>query len=171
MTIPQDEQIKLKSVSKQKKTGITINGASNVLIRLSQCCQPIPGDDVVGFITRGRGITVHKRNCPSLKRLAGEPERLINIVWEGTPDAFYPIKVAVEAIDRPNLLKDVADEISLGKTNIIKAEAYVEEDKHAVFKFILEVRSHDHLKEIFARLKKIKNVTDVYKLNEKVILK
>ncbi len=171
VAIPQDEQIKLKTVSKQKKTGITINGASNVLIRLSQCCQPIPGDDVVGFITRGRGITVHKRNCPSLKRLAGEPERMINIVWEGSPDTFYPIKVAVEAIDRPNLLKDVADEISLGKTNIIKAEAYVEESKHAVFKFILEVRGNDHLKEIIHRLKNIKNVTNVYKLNEKVILK
>ncbi|MBN1497384.1 MAG: bifunctional (p)ppGpp synthetase/guanosine-3',5'-bis(diphosphate) 3'-pyrophosphohydrolase [Spirochaetes bacterium] len=171
VAIPQDEQIKLKSISRQKKTGITVNGASNVLIRLSQCCQPIPGDDVVGFITRGRGITVHKRSCPSLKRLSGEPERIINIVWEGSPDTLYPIKVAVEAIDRPNLLKDVADEISLGKTNIIKAEAHVQEGKHAVFKFILEVRSNDHLKEIIARLRNIKNVTDVYKLNEKVILK
>ncbi len=172
-SIPGDEQIKLKSTPRKKKkqAGITINGASNVLIRLSQCCQPIPGDDVVGFITRGRGITVHKRNCPSLKRLAHEQERFVSIKWEGAPDTLYPVKVAVEGIDRPNLLKDVADEIALAKTNIIKVEARVEESEHAVFRFILEVQSNDHLKEIIAKLKSVKNITNVYKLNEKVILK
>jgi len=170
---PQDDQIRLKSTprKRQKQTGITINGATNILIRLSQCCQPIPGDDVVGFITRGRGITVHKKSCPSLKRLNHEQERFVNIKWEGSPDTFYPVKVAVEGIDRPNLLKDVADEIALAKTNIVKVEARVEEADHAVFRFILEVRSNDHLKEIMARLKNIKNITNVYKLNEKVVLK
>jgi GTP pyrophosphokinase len=168
-----DDQIKLKRTprKRQKQAGITINGATNILIRLSQCCQPIPGDDVVGFITRGRGITVHKRNCPSLKRLNHEQERFVSIKWEGSPDTFYPVKVAVEGIDRPNLLKDVADEIALAKTNIVKVEARVEEADHAVFRFILEVRSNDHLKDIMARLKNIKNITNVYKLNEKVILK
>ncbi|HPG50786.1 MAG TPA: bifunctional (p)ppGpp synthetase/guanosine-3',5'-bis(diphosphate) 3'-pyrophosphohydrolase, partial [Spirochaetota bacterium] len=171
VSIPTDEQVRLKTLSKQKKAGITIDGTSNVLIRLSQCCQPIPGDDVIGFITRGRGVAVHKRTCPSLKRLASEKERLISIRWEDSPGALYPVKVAVEAIDRPNLLKDIADEISLGKTNIIKADARVEESGIASFKFILEVRGHDHLKEIIARLKNIRNITNVYKLNEKVILK
>ncbi|MBN2160486.1 MAG: bifunctional (p)ppGpp synthetase/guanosine-3',5'-bis(diphosphate) 3'-pyrophosphohydrolase [Spirochaetes bacterium] len=170
-SIPKDEQIKLKSLTRQKQTGITIEGTSDVLIKLSQCCQPIPGDDVVGFITRGRGITVHKRSCPSLRRLAAEKERLINIVWEGSPNMLFPVKVIVEAIDRPNLLKDVADEISLSKTNIIKAEAHVEDGNIAIFKLILEVTSNDHLKEVSKRLKKIKNVTNVYKLNEKVVLK
>lgn len=170
-SVPKDEQIKLKSLSKQKQTGIIIEGTSNVLIKLSQCCQPIPGDDVVGFITRGRGITVHKRNCPSLKRLTGEKERFINVVWEGSPNMLFPVKVIVEAIDRPNLLKDVADEISLAKTNIVKAEAHVEDGNVAVFKLILEVSSNDHLREVAARLKKIKNVTNVFKLNEKVVLK
>ncbi|OHD63006.1 MAG: hypothetical protein A2176_09265 [Spirochaetes bacterium RBG_13_51_14] len=171
VSIPKDEQIKLKGLSKQRKIGITIEGASDVLIRLSQCCQPIPGDDVVGFITRGRGITVHRRNCPSLKRLNNEKERFINIMWEASSDTFYPVKVAVEAIDRPNLLKDIADEISLAKTNIIKVEAHLENSDIAMFKFILEVRGNDHLKEIIARLKKIKSITRVYKLNEKVVLK
>ncbi|MBP7735585.1 MAG: bifunctional (p)ppGpp synthetase/guanosine-3',5'-bis(diphosphate) 3'-pyrophosphohydrolase [Spirochaetes bacterium] len=171
--VPSEEPVKVKTATKrrQRQAGITINGASNVLIRLSQCCQPIPGDDVVGFITRGRGITVHKRNCPSLKRLAHERERFVTIKWEGAPDTFYPVKVAVEGIDRPSLLKDVADEISLAKTNIIKVEARVEEGNHAVFKFILEVSGNSHLKEIMARLKNIKNITNVYKLNEKVVLK
>ncbi len=171
VSIPQDEQQKLKSASKQIRTGITIDGASNVLIRLSQCCQPIPGDDVVGFITRGRGITVHKRNCPSLKRLSDQKERFINIVWEGAENIYYPVKLTVEAIDRANLLKDITYELSHAKTNIIKAEAHLEESDIAIFKFILEVKSNDHLKEITGRLKGIKNIKNVYKRNEKVILK
>ncbi len=141
------------------------------LIKLSQCCQPIPGDNVVGFITRGRGITIHKKNCPSLKRMEKEKERFIRVVWDGSSNNVYPIKLAVEALDRANLLKDVADEISLCKTNIIKAEAMLKSKDHALLKFILEVRGNDHLKEITSRLKKIKNITDVYKLNEKVVIK
>ncbi|TFH41465.1 MAG: bifunctional (p)ppGpp synthetase/guanosine-3',5'-bis(diphosphate) 3'-pyrophosphohydrolase, partial [Chrysiogenales bacterium] len=139
VTIPKDEQVKLKSLSKQKQTGIIVDGTSDVLIRLSQCCQPIPGDDVVGFITRGRGIAVHKRRCPSLQRMTAEKERFINIVWKDASESVYPIKLAVDAVDRPGLLKDVADEISLSKTNIIKAEAHIEERGVARFKFILEV--------------------------------
>ena len=170
VTIPHEEQIKLKKLSKQKKTGVTIAGASDILIKLSQCCQPIPGDKVIGFITRGRGITVHKTSCPSLKRLRGEKERFIKIVWEESPHSMYPIKLNIEAIDRANLLKDIADEISLCDTNIIKAEATTSAAS-ANFKFILEVTSNKHLNDIIKRIKKIKNVSDVYKLNEKVVIK
>ncbi len=171
VTIPQEEQIKLKTVTRQKGTGFTINGTSNIMIKLSQCCQPIPGDPVVGFITRGRGITVHKKECPSLKRLQDERERFINIVWEEASHALYPVKIELQAVDRPNLLRDIADEISLCKTNIIKVEAQVQEKDAAKFKFILEVNSNRHLSEIIAKLKKIKNVTNVFKLNEKVVIK
>ena len=171
VSIPQEEEIKLKSVSKHSKIGLSVDGSNDVLIRLSQCCQPIPGDDVVGFITRGRGITVHKKSCPSLKHLRNEKERLININWEGSGASLYPVKVAVYGIDRHGLLKDIADEIALSKTNIIKAEAQLSDKNNAVFKFILEVKGNDHLNEVINRLKKIKNITDVYKVNEKVVLK
>jgi GTP diphosphokinase / guanosine-3',5'-bis(diphosphate) 3'-diphosphatase len=171
VSIPQEEQIKLKSVSKQKGSGVTINGTSNIMIRLSQCCQPIPGDQVVGFITRGRGITVHKHNCPSLKRLQDERERFIKIVWDESSSTLYPVKIELQAMDRVDLLRDIADEISLCKTNIIKMEAQVQEKDSARFKFILEVNSNRHLNEIIQRLKKIRNVTNVFKLNEKVIIK
>jgi len=170
VSIPEEEQLRLKKLSNKQSIGISLNGTSNILIKLSQCCQPIPGDNVIGFITRGRGITVHKVTCPSLKRLRAEEERLVNIVWEASDTSFYPVKVAVEALDRPNLLKDVADEISLAKTNIIKAEITTQQH-YALFKFILEVNSQEHLKQIINKIKKIKNITDVYKLNEKVIIK
>ena len=124
----------------------------------------------MGFITRGRGITVHKKNCPALQRLQNESERFVDIQWEQS-ESTYPVKIAVEAMDRTNLLKDVADEISLTKTNIIKAEASVVAKDQALLKFVLEVKSLNHLNDIMKRLKQIKNVTRVYKLNEKVILK
>ena len=170
--IPEDEQIKLSKISENKRSGmISIDGTANALIKLSRCCQPIPGDDVVGFITRGRGVTIHKRSCLSLKRMEKEKERFVNILWESSPYNLYPIKLAVEAADRANLLKDVADEISFCKTNIIKVDANLRNKEYALLKFILEVSGNKHLEEIMARLRKIKSVTNVYKLNEKVVIK
>ncbi len=171
VSIPDDEQTKLSKYSRDNSVGISIEGNNNVLIKLAQCCQPIPGDDVVGFITRGRGITVHKKSCPSLERLMQEKERIINIVWQKNEGNKYPIKLAVEALDRPDLLKDVTDEISLYKSNIIKVEAQLIGGGKALLKFILEVKSNDHLGEITKGIKKLKNVTSAYKINEKVILK
>ena len=171
VSIPEDDQLKLRDFSKNKSIGISIEGNSNVLIKLAQCCQPIPGDDVIGFITRGRGISVHKKTCPSLERLQGESERFINIVWQKDDSNKYPIKLAVEATDRPGLLKDVTDEIALAKSNIIKAEAQLNGKNKALLKFILEVSGNDHLHEIIKRIEKLSSVTDAYKINEKVILK
>ncbi len=173
VSIPESELIKIKQYNKRNKLTLSINGTSNIMIKLSQCCQPIPGDDVVGFITRGRGITVHRTSCPSLKRLKLEKERLINIVWESSEstESTYPIKLVVHATDRQNLLKDLAEEMAQCKTNIIKVEAQVISEGDAMFKFILEVKGVKHLKEIIERVKRIKSVTNAYKLNEKVVLK
>ena len=171
VSIPREEQVRIKNLSKKQRIGVKIEGTSDVLIRLSQCCQPIPGDDVIGFITRGRGITVHKKTCPSLKKMSDEQERFIKIVWDDSSERFYPVKLSVKGLDRPNLLKDIADEISLCQTNIIKAEAQVDDNGTALFRFILEVKSKRHLKDIENRIRKIKNITDVFKVNEKVIIK
>jgi len=171
VSIPEEEQVRVKNFSKGSKIGVSIEGNNNVLIKLAQCCQPIPGDDVIGFITRGRGITIHKKTCPSLERLSNESERFINIIWEKDEKNKYPIKMTVESIDRPNLLKDVTDEISLAKSNIIRVEAQSSGNGKAVLKFIIEVMGNDHLVEIIKRINKIKSVTNVYKINEKVILK
>jgi len=171
VSLPDEDAIRLRKYSKDKKSGIMIDGNSNVLINLAQCCQPIPGDAVIGFITRGRGISVHKKKCPSLIRLQSEKERFINIVWEEDEKNRYPVKISVEAVDRPNLLKDVTDEIALAKSNIMKVEAQVSGGANAQLKFIIEVSSQEHLSEIIKKIKNIHNVREVFKLNEKVILK
>lgn len=172
VSVPEKDLIKIRKVVKKNNIGISVEGTSNVLIRLSQCCQPIPGDEVIGFITRGRGIAVHKKNCPSLRRMRIEKERFIDIRWEEDyNNATYPVKIKVLGDDRPNLLKDIAEEISICKSNIIKVEAQVINGNQAEFKMILEVKNTSHLAEIMKHLKKIKNITDVFKLSEKVVRK
>ena len=171
ISIPDQEVFRIRQLSKKNKTGVIVEGHSNVLIRISQCCQPIPGDLIIGFITRGRGITVHKQSCPALKRLVGEPERFVKILWADTSESTYPVKIAIHAIDRPNLLRDIADHFADMKTNIIRIDAEAEPGGEAVFKFVVEVKSLKHVEEIAAHLKKIKNISKVHKLNEKVILK
>ncbi|MFH0975514.1 MAG: bifunctional (p)ppGpp synthetase/guanosine-3',5'-bis(diphosphate) 3'-pyrophosphohydrolase [Spirochaetota bacterium] len=170
VSIQNSELVKIKNISKQKNQNLIIAGTSNIQLRLSQCCQPIPGDDVVGFITRGRGLTVHKKTCPSLKKLKLEEERFINIVWEGS-SATYPVKIAIQAIDRQNLLKDIVDAIASVKTNVVKMEANPAEKDNVYFKFIVEVKSTNHLNQLIHILKNIKNVIRVHKLNEKVLIK
>ncbi len=171
VSLPDEDAIRLRKYTKDKNSGIAIEGNSNVLINLAQCCQPIPGDDVVGFITRGRGISVHKKKCPSLVRLQSEKERFINIVWEENDKHRYPVKISIKAVDRPNLLKEVTDEISLASSNILKIDATVGDGGKAELKFIIEVSSQEHLSEILGKIKRLKAVNDAYKLNEKVIIK
>jgi len=169
--IPESEKLKVNNLSNNSKIDVSIEGNNNVLTKLAQCCQPIPGDEVVGFITRGRGITIHKKTCPSIEKLKNENERFIDIIWQKDDKNKYPVKMTVEAIDRPNLLKDVTDEMSLTKSNIIKLEAQSNVKGAAVLKFIIEVTSNEHLMDIIKRIKKINSVTSVYKINEKVIIK
>ncbi|MBN1501456.1 MAG: bifunctional (p)ppGpp synthetase/guanosine-3',5'-bis(diphosphate) 3'-pyrophosphohydrolase [Spirochaetes bacterium] len=170
VSIPDTDLIKIHQYNRKNKTGITVEGDSNVLIKLSQCCQPIPGDEVIGFITRGRGITVHKKSCPSIRHMKEEKERFINILWSDS-EQVHPIKIAITATDRPHLFRDIADQISLMKTNIIKIEASEPQNGIATIKFVLEVKSVDHMNEIIKKLKSIKDIRDAYKINEKVILK
>jgi GTP diphosphokinase / guanosine-3',5'-bis(diphosphate) 3'-diphosphatase len=170
VSIPNSELLKIKTIPKQKKQNLTIDGTSNVQLKLAQCCQPIPGDDVIGFITRGRGLTVHKKNCQSLKKLKIEEERFINIVWEGSVET-YPVKIEVHAIDRQNLLRDIADQIASAKTNVLKIEANATENDNFKFKIIVEVKNTAHLNHLMHLLKNIRNVTHVHKLNEKVLIK
>jgi GTP pyrophosphokinase len=171
VSIPEQELLRIRQFSKKNRTGVLVEGNSNVMIKLSQCCQPIPGDDILGFITRGRGITVHKKTCPALRRLSHEKERFIKIIWADSQASTYPVKIAVHAHDRLNLLKDLADKLSENSANVIKMEAQTELDGSALFKFVIEVKSLSHVKDIVNDLTRLRNVSKVYKLNEKVVLK
>jgi guanosine-3',5'-bis(diphosphate) 3'-pyrophosphohydrolase len=162
-------KIQLPPKSKPDETDIIVANNMDVPIRLAQCCQPIPGDEVVGFISKGKKISVHKKDCPALQRLNIEKDRFISINWSESHH-LHPVKIEILSIDRPNLLADITYQIANNKINIIKMDTN-ESDKEGYFRtrFIVEVKSVDHLQIVLDKLKQVKDVVDAYKVNEKVV--
>lgn len=170
VAVPETDLVKIRKLGTKGKSALIVDGNANVLITLSQCCQPIPGDEVIGFITRGRGITVHKKSCSSIKRLEAAHERFINIVWaEGS--GTHPVKIAVEAEDRPHLLKEVTDTIYHMDMNIVKMEGQSTKGGIAEMKLIIEVPNVTTLNQLLKRLREVKSVLKATKVNEKVVIK
>jgi GTP diphosphokinase / guanosine-3',5'-bis(diphosphate) 3'-diphosphatase len=157
------DQIPLELPKKPQKTkpagGVVIQGVDDVLIRFGRCCAPLPGDPIIGFITRGRGITVHGRSCP---RVANEdPDRLVEVLWEKDRGAYYPVKVEISSTDDKGMLAQVSTAITSAESNILKAEAYTTLDKKAFYNFTIEVVDARHLQKVLSGIKKIKGVLQV----------
>jgi guanosine-3',5'-bis(diphosphate) 3'-pyrophosphohydrolase len=152
-----------KTPAKPKQAGgVTIQGIDDVLIRFGRCCTPLPGDPIIGFITRGRGITVHARSCPLV---AGEDaERLIEVIWDKERGAYYPVKVEISSTDIKGMLAQVSTAITSAESNILKAEAYTTVDRKAFYNFTIEVTDIRHLQTVLSNIKKIKGVLNVARL-------
>ena len=142
---------------------ISAGGVTDVLFRLSRCCAPVPGDPIIGFVTRGRGVTVHRTTCPNVAYYAKrEPDRLAPLEWTFTPDAYFPVGVEVDSLDRVGLLSDVTSIISALGTNILEARVQTGgQPKTARISLRLEVRSLDHLKNIMSRISALSDVLRV----------
>jgi len=97
----------LVKVKKRIDQGIRVQGIDDVMIRFSRCCNPVPGDEIIGYITRGRGVSIHKADCTNINFISAEKDRLIKVEWIKTEELFYPIKIKVVADDRPNLVSDI----------------------------------------------------------------
>ncbi|MFH0789453.1 MAG: bifunctional (p)ppGpp synthetase/guanosine-3',5'-bis(diphosphate) 3'-pyrophosphohydrolase [Pseudomonadota bacterium] len=143
----------------KEKGGVLIRGIQDVMTRFAKCCTPLPGDPVVGFITRGRGITVHARTCPQV--VAEDPERLIEVQWEATDRTFYPVKIEIWSTDKKGMLAEVSTAITSAESNILKADASTTNDKKAFYQFMIEVTDTHHLESVMNNLKKIKGVLNV----------
>ncbi|MDR5697981.1 MAG: bifunctional (p)ppGpp synthetase/guanosine-3',5'-bis(diphosphate) 3'-pyrophosphohydrolase, partial [Armatimonadota bacterium] len=145
--------------------GLRVRGVENVLMTLARCCMPLPGDPVVGYITRGRGVTIHRRDCRNITYLRGRPERLIEVEWEPSADGTYPVEVQVEAMDRVGLLKDVLAAVADARTNVISVNARVRKDKVGVINLTLDIRNVGQLTAVMQRIGKM---PDVYRV-ERVV--
>ena len=162
-----EEQVELPvvrtKVEKGKSSGgVRVEGIDNALVRFSRCCNPIPGDRVIGYVTRGRGVSIHRTDCPNMSQYMQEKERLIEVAWENLDASYYPVEIAVSAVDRPGLLSDVAKVVADTKTNILSAKARA--DKHggyATIDLILEIRNLKELEQITRRISGISDVTGV----------
>ena len=140
--------------------GVRVKGVGDLLVRFGKCCHPIPGDPIVGFITRGRGITVHLGRCPTVVN-ERESARLIDVEWEAAPTATYPIAIRVEAHDRQGLLNDIAGAVAESKVNILAANVSVSPDHTAMVVATLQVASVSQLARVMSRIEQVKDVLTV----------
>jgi GTP pyrophosphokinase len=144
---------------KKPKTGVLVKGVDDILIKFGKCCQPVPGDPVIGYITRGYGVTVHRTNC--VNALSMNPERQIEVEWNQEVTETYPVKIRIISQDRVGLLADVVGNISKFGANILKAKTETRENKLVDSFFTIGVEDTQHLEKILTAVKKVKHVQEV----------
>jgi guanosine-3',5'-bis(diphosphate) 3'-pyrophosphohydrolase len=143
-----------------KPKGVRIQGMDNLMVRYSQCCQPVPGDTVTGYITNGRGISVHRTDCPNLLQLADHPERRVDIEWETESGERFYVRIVMEGTDRRGLFADIASTISQTNTNIRSADIQAD-DAGMKGQFVVEVENLTHLNRVLGAIRKVKGVISV----------
>jgi GTP diphosphokinase / guanosine-3',5'-bis(diphosphate) 3'-diphosphatase len=151
-----------KPVKPQKEQkGITIRGVDNVLYHTAKCCFPIPGDGLIGFVTRGRGVTIHRKDCPNLDRLALDNARLVDVEWKREGEATTPVRLVIETVDRPGILASLSALISSVNVNISTITASSTEDKKSHIIFILDVKDRTQLSGLTHKIAQIEGVLKV----------
>ena len=145
-------------------SGVMVKGLPDVWVKLGRCCTPVPGDVIVGFVTRGQGVSVHREGCPNVKTLRREPERMIDVAWsEGKPTSFV-VATQVEALDRTRLLSDIATVLSDHHVNILSANSTTGRDRITRLRFTFELADIAHLSSILAAVKRVESVFDAYRV-------
>ncbi len=167
----QQVAVKLAEISEQPSTfpgavlpapsvvGVQVKGVGDLLTRLAPCCNPVPGDAIVGYITRGQGVTVHRKDCSNVKNIA-DTERLIEVQWGGVLQA-YPVNVLIEAFDRAGLLRDIASVVADEGIRMSAAQASVHGDNTATVRATLEIENIEQLRSVLTKLEGVRDVLDV----------
>ena len=147
-------------------SGVVVKGesADALLVRLAHCCNPVAGDEIVGFITRGRGVSVHRANCPNVKGLMEHPERMIEVDWDGAADALFQVEVVVECLDRMGLLKDVTIAIGDAGGNILSAATATDREGVATLRFLVEISDASGLDPLLTAISSVESVYDARRL-------
>ena len=151
--------------ARRGSSGVIVKGGEvDMLVRLAHCCNPVAGDDIVGFITRGRGVSVHRANCPNIKGLMQHPERMIEVAWDTAADALFQVEVVVEALDRMGLLKDVTIAIGDAGGNILSAATATNREGIATLRFLVEISDASRLDPLLASISRVDSVYDARRL-------
>jgi GTP pyrophosphokinase len=138
--------------------GVHVEGLDDVMVRLSRCCTPVPGDEIMGFVTRGRGVSVHRTDCANAVSLRSQADRVIEVEWDNDAPGNYTVSVEVEALDRSKLLRDIADTLSEHHVNIISCSSQTATDRIARLRFEFELADPGHLESILAAVKRVNSV-------------
>ena len=151
----------------RKASGIRIAGVDDVLVRLSKCCSPVPGDPIVGYVTIGKGVSVHRADCPNVAYMTATPERMLEASWVGKTEITHAVDIEVEALDRPQLLQDVMAVFAELKTQVSSVTARVKRDRHALVSLTVQIRDLEHLHQILRKLETLKDIRRVYRVTKR----
>ncbi len=152
-----------RSRHKKPSSGVVVKGVDDILVRFGKCCQPVPGDPIIGYITRGFGVTVHRTGCVNVLRT--NPERLIEVQWDATKADSFPVNIMIRSIDRMGLLADVAACISKYGANILSANTESDENKMVESRFTIAVGDTEQLNQVLSGLKKVRHVLEVHRIS------
>ncbi|WEK59856.1 MAG: bifunctional (p)ppGpp synthetase/guanosine-3',5'-bis(diphosphate) 3'-pyrophosphohydrolase [Candidatus Microbacterium colombiense] len=145
-------------------SGVLVRGASDILVKVAKCCTPVPGDEIVGFVTRGSGVSVHRADCVNVKALGGEKERFVEVSWAPTTKSVFRVQIQVEALDRSGLLSDVTRVLSEHHVNILSATVNTNDERLALSRFVFEMGDAVHLDRVLNAVRRIDAVYDVYRV-------
>jgi guanosine-3',5'-bis(diphosphate) 3'-pyrophosphohydrolase len=149
-----------------EQTGVRVVGSSGILTRLARCCTPMPGDEIVGYVSLGRGVVVHSASCVNARALQSrDPERFVEVEWAKGSDKLFTVELLVEALDRMHLLKDITATISDAGVNIVSARVDTIEDRTALSRFAFKSASVQHVEEVIRKIRSIPDVYDVYRVS------
>ena len=165
----EDLEEKLEELSKERSNkknkssnnGVIVKGIDNCLVRFSRCCNPLPGDEIIGYITKGRGVSVHRKDCVNVKELIKEENRIIDVYWENEEKASYNVDIEIEANDRIGLLSDILKAIANSKVNILAVNTKTGKDRIAIIYITLETKNLDELNGVLKGIRKVDSVYDV----------
>ncbi|WP_029149954.1 RelA/SpoT family protein [Microbacterium indicum] len=145
-------------------SGVLVRGAPDILVKLAKCCTPVPGDEIVGFVTRGSGVSVHRADCTNVKALGESPERMIDVEWAPTTRAVFLVQIQVEALDRGGLLSDITSVLSEHHVNILSASVQTTKSRLAISRYVFEMGDTVHLDRVLSAVRRIEGVYDVYRV-------
>ncbi len=141
--------------------GVRVKGIDNVLVRFSRCCSPVPGEPIIGYVTRGRGVSVHRADCPNARHLAGERERAIEVAWDQAVRSVHPVELQVHALDRSGLSADVFNAVADNRVNILNAKVRTFKNHTALIDVVIEVQHMGELQSITDRIRRVDAVLSV----------
>ncbi len=162
---PKTEKVAADETEFFTREMLVVPGIENALITIARCCSPSPGEDIVGFVTRGRGVSVHKPDCANLRELTKDPSRIIQVSWSKPKSEVRIVEICVEAIDRPKLVRDITHVLGEHKINILSASFSSDQEHIARSTYAFEVASNSHLEEVIREIKKIDSVYDVFEVS------
>jgi GTP pyrophosphokinase len=144
--------------------GVVVKGVGDIWVKLAKCCTPVPGDDIIGFITRGQGVSVHRADCANVEPLRSQPERIVDVAWAGGTASMFLVQIMVEALDRSGLLSDITRVLSDNHVNILSATVSTNPDRIAMGRYVFEMADPAHLSTVLSAVRKVDGVFDVYRV-------